>query len=139
MSLRGDYPHDERSLELRSAPPTNLALSQAGGANAPLTVTLAGVPGQRYYITYLMISRVATAALAGNALLTIATTNFPGPSLGWRVGNAMAAGGTSVDVLLQPSSPIRTKDAGVNTTIVLPAPGAGVHWNVTVCGYAVSG
>jgi hypothetical protein len=80
--------------------------------------------------------RASTAALAGTAVLTITTTNLAG-SLQWIVGNAMAAGGTQIDLEeeFQPN-PLKSSVSNTNTTIVFPNPGAAVQWSCTAYYYA---
>jgi hypothetical protein len=101
------------------------------GANAGGTLTLASPgPGLRHYITGIVLQRSATAALAGTASLSITTTNLG--SLGWKVGNAMAAGGTQTDLELEWPLGYAAGAQDTATTIVLPAPGAAVLWSLTV-------
>lgn len=101
-------------------------------ANTGGTITLPAVAGQFHYITSITIGRSATAALTGNATLSITTTNLPG-SLQFRVGNAMVAGGTQRDVeLMMSDTPLKSSVANTATTIVLPTPGAAVLWGVIV-------
>jgi hypothetical protein len=111
----------------------SLAVSTATAANGGGTVTLPSVAGQVHNITSIQITRIATAALAGTAVLSITTTNLAG--LTWDVGNAMIAGGTQNDVVLVPVFPIQSDAPGTNTTIVLPAAGAAVQWRVNVTYY----
>ena len=125
--LRGDATNG-----LRVEPsPTTLAQVTSGAPNAAGTITLpaAGV-GLFHYIDHIRVSRVATAALAGAALLAITTTNLGGR--GWRVGNAMVAGGTSIDVEEIFTHAIKSAVANTATTVVFPAPGAAVSWDITV-------
>ena len=89
------------------------------------------------YITGIEITRNATAALAGTATLVITTTNIPG-SLAWSVGNAMAAGGTQIDVSRDFSVPLKSTAPNTATTIVCPVPGAAVLWRVNVFYYVGS-
>jgi hypothetical protein len=103
-----------------------------GAANTALTVTLnAAGTGLFHYITRIRIIRVATAALAGGAILTITTTNFVGARQ-WRVGNNMIAGGTQLDVDEDWVYPLRSSVSNTATTIVCPAAGAAVSWDVVV-------
>lgn len=112
--------------------PSTLTVSSTAAANTGLTVTLpAAGAGLYHYITGIEITRNATAALAGTATLVITTTNLPG-SRAWSVGNAMAAGGTQIDVNIARDSPIKSSAANTNTTIVMPAPGAAVLWRCNV-------
>jgi hypothetical protein len=118
---------------------SRLCLSAESAANQPLVVTLPSLgTAQRHMITVLQVSRSSAAAVAGNATLAITTTNLPGLPK-WRVGNAMAAGGTSLDVNLQlGKAPLRAIAVGTATTISLPAAGAGVIWTVTACGFGAN-
>jgi len=105
-----------------------LVISGTAAANTGVTLTLpAAGAGLFHYITQINITRNATAALAGTATLVITTTNLPG-TLAWSVGNAMAAGGTQIDVNISFANPLKCSVANTNTTIVMPAPGAAVLW-----------
>lgn len=98
-----------------------------GTANASATLTIpAGGAGNYAYITRLRIVRVATAALAGSAALNISTTNLGGRT--WTVGNAMAAGGTQIDLDADFTVPLRGAVSNTGCTVVMPAPGAAVSW-----------
>jgi hypothetical protein len=100
-------------------------------ANTGATLTLAAPgAGLFHYIQGIRISRAATAVLAGTAKLAITTTNLGGRL--WDVGNAMAAGGTQIDVAELWPLPLRSAVAATATTIVLPAPGVAVLWTVEV-------
>lgn len=125
---RIDGIYDSTGFELwRPATP----ITNTGAANAGVTLTLpAAGAGLFHYITGIHIQRTATAALVGSATLVITTTNIPG-ALAWSVGNAMVAGGTQNDVVMDFSCPIKASAANVATTIVCPAPGAAVLWRVT--------
>ena len=117
--------------------PTLLWVTATAAANTAATASLpaAGV-GLFHYITRIEIVRNATAALAGTATLIHTSTNLPG-SPAWSVGNAMAAGGTQVDVALaMGSSPLKSSVANTITTIVAAAGGAAVLNRVNV-GYYV--
>lgn len=115
--------------------PSTLAVTFTAAANTGGTLTIpAAGAGLFHYITSLEITRNATAALAGTATLVITSTNLPG-SLAWSVGNAMIAGGTEHDVLLTPTTPLKSLLANTATTIVVPAPGAAVLWRVNVTYY----
>ena len=115
--------------------PTTTAVSATAAANTGVTATLpaAGV-GLYHYITGIEIMRNATAVLLGTATLGITSTNLPG-SLAWSVGNAMAAGGTQIDVNRSFDNPLKSSVANTATTIVCPAPGAAVLWRVNVYYY----
>lgn len=116
--------------------PTQLWITVAGAANAIATATLpaAGV-GLFHYITHIDIMRSSTAAVAGTAILTHTSTNLPG-SPAWSFGNAIIAGGTEKDLLLDLSAPLKSSVANTATTIVAPAPGAAVQNRINV-GYFV--
>jgi len=114
-----------------SLSPVPLVVSNTGAANGALTVTLPAVAAKYHYISNILIQRVATAAVAGTALLNITTTNLPG-TLQWNVGNAIAAGGTNTDVSISMPSPLKSSVLNTDTTIVCPAPGAACYWVVTV-------
>jgi len=106
------------------------SISATGAANAAVTLTIpAPAAGLFNYITSIDITRNATAALAGTATLVITTTNLPG-SLAWSVGNAMAAGGTQIDVNKDFTQPLKSTTAATATTIVAPIPGAAVLWRI---------
>lgn len=116
--------------------PSTLHVSATGAAAAAVTLTLpAAGPGLFHYITSIHIVRAAAAALAGTAALSITTTNFPG-SAAWSMGNAMPAGGTAIDLDYEPTTPVKSLAANTATTIVAPAPGAGVLWRLN-CTYYV--
>jgi hypothetical protein len=113
----------------------DICVSAVSLANTALTATLpAAGTGLFHHITRIEITRVATAALAGNAALTATTTNLPG-SLAWSFGNAMTAGGQSKDVDADFTAPLKSSVANTATTIVLPAAGAAVIWRVNVFYY----
>lgn len=106
--------------------PTILWVTVTAAANTAATITLpAAGAGMFHYITYLSLMRNATGALAGTATLIHTTTNLPGTPA-WSVGNAMVAGGTQIDVDLQPAFPIKSLLANTATTVVMPAAGAAV-------------
>jgi len=106
-------------------------------ANTGVTVTLPAVAGLFHYITRIRIARLATAALAGTAALSITTTNLPGP-LAFAVGNAMAAGGTQVDMDGAFVNPLKSSVANTASTIVFPAPGLAVLWSIQVFYYVAA-
>lgn len=106
------------------------SISATAAAAAAVTLTIpAPAAGLFNYITSIDITRNATAALAGTATLVITTTNLPG-TLAWSVGNAMAAGGTQIDVNKDYTQPLKSTTAATATTIVAPAPGAAVLWRL---------
>ena len=123
----------ERQIYSKPLPSTAATVTAAANTAATLTLTAPGA-GLYHYITSLHISRNATAALAGTATLVITTTNLPG-SLAWSVGNAMAAGGTQVDIQMSFSNPLKSSVANTATTIVMPVPGAAVLWRCTATYY----
>lgn len=105
----------------------------AGGANAIATMTLpAGGVALYQNITYLRIARVATAALAGGALLAVTTTNLTGQQ--WRTGNQASItvstydGYTVIDLAF--AIPWRAVAANTAVTFVGPAAGAAVSWDM---------
>jgi hypothetical protein len=110
-----------------------LAVSATAAANTAVTLTIPAVADKCHYIQSIQITRVATASLAGGAVLDITTTNLGG--LNWKVGNAMSAGGTQKDVELALAIPIRSQVANTASTIVFPAPGLAVIWIVNVTYY----
>lgn len=111
--------------------PSNQVVTNTGAANASVTLTLpAPAAGLFHYITYLNITRTATAALAGTATLVITSTNLPG-TWAHSVGNAMIAGGTQRDFDMAFNNPLKSLVAATATTIVLPAPGLAVLWRIT--------
>ena len=124
----------DQIIQIRPIPAT-LHVTATAAANTAATATLpaAGV-GMFHYITSIEITRNATAALAGTATLIHTTTNLPG-SPAWSVGNAMAAGGTQLDVRYEPKIPLRSLVANTNTTIVAAAAGAAVLGRVNVSYY----
>lgn len=112
-----------------------ISASATAAANTALTLTIAAPgAGLRHYITGIEITRNATAALAGTATLVITTTNIT-TGLAWSVGNAMAAGGTQIDVARDFTQPLQTTTQNTATTIVAPAPGAAVLWRINAYYY----
>lgn len=108
--------------------PSNLHVTVTAAANTGATITLpAAGAGLFHYITNIHLCRNATAALAGTATLVITSTNLPG-SPAWSVGNAMAAGGTQIDLDYRPTTPLKSSVANTATTVVMPVPGAAVLW-----------
>ena len=104
-------------------------VGQNGAANTAATLTIPANVNGFIYVTYLRISRVATAALAGTALLTITTTGILGtPS--FRCGNVMAAGGTTDLINMTFMPPLRGSAINTAMTFVAPAPGAAVSWDM---------
>lgn len=115
--------------------PSTLMVTATAAANTAATATLpaAGV-GMFHYITSIQIVRNATAALAGTATLIHTSTNLPG-NPAWSVGNAMAAGGTQVDVDFTPTTPLKSLTANTATTVVAAAGGLAVLGRVNVSYY----
>jgi hypothetical protein len=123
---------------VRHRAPSAWAAGGAGGVNAIATATAAAAgAGTFIYITHIRIVRVATAALAGGAILAITTTNLTGAP-GWRVGNAMVAGGTQIDMDIEFVHPIKAAVANTAVTIVGAAPGAAVSWDIQFSYFASS-
>ena len=115
--------------------PSNLHVTATAAANAAATATLpAPGVGLFHYITSIDITRNATAALAGTATIIHTTTNLPGTPA-WSVGNAMAAGGTQIDVQYNPTTPLKSSVANTATTVVAAAGGAAVLGRVNVSYY----
>lgn len=115
--------------------PSNLHVTATAAANTAATATLpAAGAGMFHYITNINITRNATAALAGTATIIHTSTNLPG-SPAWSVGNAMAAGGTQIDLDYTPTTPLKSSVANTNTTIVAAAAGAAVLGRVNVSYY----
>jgi hypothetical protein len=114
--------------------PATLSVTVTGGANAIATATLPAVAGQFHYITHISIRRVTTAALAGGALLAVTTTNLNGRS--WRTGNQASIlistfdGSNLVDQ--EYAHPLKSAVVNTASTIVCPAAGAAVSWQVVV-------
>ena len=115
--------------------PAILHVTATAAANTAATATLpaAGV-GMFHYITSIEITRNATAVLVGTATLIHTSTNLPGTPA-WSVGNAMAAGGTQLDVRYEPKTPLKSLVANTNTTVVAAAAGAAVLCRVNVSYY----
>lgn len=111
--------------------PATLWVTATAAANTAATATLPAAAGMFHHITHIDITRNATAALAGTATIIHTTTNLPG-SPAWSVGNAMAAGGTQIDVNHDYSSPLRSSVVNTNTTVVAAAGGAAVLGRVNV-------
>lgn len=115
--------------------PTTNTITVTGAANAIATATLpAAGAGLFHYITHIFIKRVATAALAGGALLTVTTTNLNGRA--WRTGNQASITVSTFDKAVLTDQefvhPIKSAVANTNTTIVGPAAGAAVSWHMVI-------
>lgn len=122
-------------LEYSRLIPTNLHVTATAAANTAATATLpAAGAGMFHYITNINLTRNATAALAGTATIIHTSTNLPG-NPAWSVGNAMAAGGTQIDLNYTPTTPLKSSVANTSTTIVMAAGGAAVLNRVNVSYY----
>ena len=132
IALRGS---DADAIIVAKGIPSRLHVQATAAANTAATATLpaAGV-GMFHYITHIDITRNATALLAGTATIIHTTTNLPG-SPAWSVGNAMAAGGTALDVVYEPTTPLKSSVANTATTVVAAAAGLAVLGNVNVSYY----
>jgi hypothetical protein len=112
--------------------PSNLHVTATAAANTAATATLpAAGAGMFHYITNINLTRNATAALAGTATIIHTSTNLPGTPA-WSVGNAMAAGGTQIDLDYTPTTPLKSLVANTATTVVMAAGGAAVLNRVNV-------
>lgn len=110
---------------------TSLVATSVGAAGAAVTLTLAAPgAGLRQYISYLAISRFATALLtAGAAPVTVTTTNLPG-SLAFSFP-AEAAPAGSLDRWREDFAfPLAASAPNTAVTIVCPAT-TNVIWRVT--------
>lgn len=111
--------------------PSTLWANTPGGANAAATLTLpAAGAGLFHYIDYLRLVRIATAAVVGSAILTVTTTNLNGRT--FRTGNLIAAGDTEFDFDHNYTRPVKSAVANTASTIVAPAAGAAVSWDLYV-------
>jgi len=123
-----------RLLGINQPKASDLNQTVTGGVNAIATATLPAVAGQFHYITHINIRRVATAALAGGAILAVTTTNLGGRS--WRTGNVASITADTMDAALlidaDFASPLKSAVANTATTIVCPAAGAAVSWQIVV-------
>lgn len=115
--------------------PATLHVTATAAANTLATASLpAAGAGMFHYITNIYCTRNATAALVGTATLIITSTNLPGTPA-WSNGNAMAAGGSQLDLNYSPATPLKSLLANTATTIVMPAAGAAVLNRVNVSYY----
>ena len=113
----------------------NLHVTGTAAANTSATVSLAaGGAGLFHFITNMHLIRSSTAALAGTAILIHTSTNLPG-NPAWSAGNAIAAGGTQLDLEYAPATPLKSLLANTPTTIVMPAAGAAVVNRINVSYY----
>lgn len=121
---------------IRARPvPSTLHVTATAAANTAATATLpAPGAGLFHYITAIHLCRNATAALAGTATIIHTSTNLPG-NPAWSVGNAMAAGGTQIDLDFRPTTPLKSSVANTATTVVMAAGGAAVLNRVNVTYY----
>lgn len=108
--------------------PRKQSYSQTSSANSAQTLTI-GSPGANkcLVVESITIVRAATAALAGSALLTYTSTNLQGWTMA--VGNAMAAGGTAVDVSL---SGLRLSASAASTAVSITVPACGAAVTSTI-------
>jgi hypothetical protein len=134
VTVTGRASSADKIIQVRNLP-SNLHVTATAAANTAATATLpaAGV-GMFHYITSIGIIRNATAALAGTATIIHTTTNLPGTPA-WSVGNAMAAGGTQIDVTYNPTTPLKSSVANTATTVTCAAAGAAVLGRVNVSYY----
>lgn len=130
IEVRGLYDANGQSVLETST----LMVTNTAAANNAVTATLPAVPSEYHYITSIIIQRAGAAALAGTAALVITSTNLPG-NPAWSVGNACPAGGSITDLNFMPCTPLKSAVLNVATTIVAPAPGAGVLWRINVTYY----
>ena len=110
-----------------------ITATAAANTNAVATLPAAGA-GLFHYITMISGVRNATSALIGSATLIHTSTNLPGTPA-WSVGNAMALGGTQVDIDVQPAQPVKSLLANTATTITMVAGGAAVLNRLNVAYY----
>jgi hypothetical protein len=105
--------------------------TQTGAAAAAVTLTLAApAAGLFQYITYIEITKTATALLTAAATpVLVTTTNIPGtPTIDWPADAALQ--GTQVVRQIAPAVPIKAVAAATAVTIVCPAT-TGVIWRVS--------
>jgi hypothetical protein len=114
--------------------PSILHVTSTAAANTAATATLPAVAGLFHYITNIHLTRNATAVLAGTATLVATSTNLPG-NPAWSYGNAMVAGGSSLDLNYSPTTPLKSLLANTATTVVMPAAGLAVLNRVNVSYY----
>lgn len=114
--------------------PCTLVARTYGAANTATTLTINAAGANLFhYLHRILVKRVneSAAAITASAALSITTTNLPG-TLSWVVGNAINAWAHLIDVDETLPSPVRSSAANTNTTIVVPAAGAGVRAEVMV-------
>lgn len=129
-SITGALPAGTNLIGQASVPPATLVVTAVSTANAAVTATLPLVAGQFHYISRIVIERIATAAIAGTAVLTYTSTNLNG----WArsTGNAAAVGVQNKDVDESLGAELKSQVAATNTTIVAPAAGATGIVRITV-------
>lgn len=119
----------------RMITPLLATVTAAAAAAATLTIASPGA-GLRHYLTYLRITRFASAALtAAAAPVLVTTTNIPGTAVFSLPAEAAAQG--SVFVYQEDFAyPVAVSAQAAATTIVMPAT-TGVIWRATA-GYYVA-
>lgn len=115
---------------------TTLIGTATGASGAAVTLTLASPgAGLRHYITYIRISRIATALLTAAATpVIVTTTNLPG-SLAFSIQADAGAQGAIYSIQEDFAYPIASSAQATATTVVCPVT-TGVIWRVTA-GYQV--
>lgn len=115
---------------------TTQIATATGAAGAAVTLTIAAPgAGLRQYITYLRISRIASALLtAAAAPVVVTTTNLPG-SLAFSIQADAAAQGVIYSWQEDFAYPVQASAQNTAVTIVCPLT-TGVIWRVTA-GYQV--
>ena len=115
--------------EMRAA---TLHVTATAAANTAATASLpAAGAGLFHYITSIHLMRNATAAVVGSATLIHTSANLPG-SPAWSVGNAMAAGGTQLDLDYKPATSLKSSVANTITSVTMPAGGLAVLNRVNI-------
>jgi hypothetical protein len=123
------------SALMRMVSPLLVTVTAAAGATATLTLPAPGV-GLRQYMTYLRITRFASAALvAAAAPVLVTTTNIPGALVFTLPADAAAQGTTNV-YQEDFSYPLAGSAQNTAMTIVMPVT-TGVIWRATA-GYYVA-
>ena len=110
---------------------TTISLTATGVGAAAVTLTIpAPAAGTFHYISYIEISKVATALLTAAATpVLVTTTNLNGnPTIDFSAGAELA--GSAVVRQISPSIPLKSAVAATATTIVCPATTA-VIWRVS--------
>lgn len=103
-------------------------------ANTAGTLTLPAVAHSRHYITHIEITRInsSATAISPTGIINFTTTNLNG--LAYSMANALGAGQTN-EVIRDYATPVKSQNAGVASTISIPAGGAGVQYRVNVFYY----